>query len=121
MVLYGCIQYYKRKLKPFDRSPLIRVNSKLQTERWPSGLRRPLGKRVYGEPYRGFESPSLRHPLSLRCSVIAERSDASCIYTYILESLSNPKYSYIGATSNLKRRLAEHNSGKSIHANKFTP
>ena len=31
-------------------------------ERWPSGLRRTLGKRVYGQPYRGFESLSLRHP-----------------------------------------------------------
>src|ERR1700680_999594 len=30
-------------------------------ERWPSGLRRTLGKRVGGKPYRGFESHSLRH------------------------------------------------------------
>jgi hypothetical protein len=30
-------------------------------EGWPSGLRRSLGKRVYGKPYRGFESHSLRH------------------------------------------------------------
>src|SRR6516162_5729199 len=30
-------------------------------EGWPSGLRRTLGKRVYGKPYRGFESHSLRH------------------------------------------------------------
>ena len=29
-------------------------------ERWPSGLRRTLGKRVYVNPYRGFESHSLR-------------------------------------------------------------
>src|SRR3954470_23200719 len=32
-------------------------------ERWPSGLRRTLGKRVYGKPYRGFESHSLRQSL----------------------------------------------------------
>jgi hypothetical protein len=31
-------------------------------EGWPSGLRRTLGKRVYGKPYRGFESHSLRSP-----------------------------------------------------------
>ena len=31
---------------------------------WASGLRRTLGKRVYGKPYRGFESHSLRHELS---------------------------------------------------------
>ena len=32
----------------------------LIAEGWPSGLRRTLGKRVYGKPYRGFESHSLR-------------------------------------------------------------
>src|SRR3954468_11056979 len=36
---------------PFKRRP---------PERWPSGLRRTLGKRVCGKPYRGFESHSLR-------------------------------------------------------------
>ena len=35
-------------------------------ERWPSGLRRTLGKRVCGKPYRGFESHSLRQPNSDR-------------------------------------------------------
>ena len=29
-------------------------------ERWPSGLRRTLGKRVKGQLFRGFESHSLR-------------------------------------------------------------
>ncbi len=29
-------------------------------ERWQSGRSRILGKDVYGQPYRGFESPSLR-------------------------------------------------------------
>src|SRR5436305_9607358 len=38
---------------PFKRGP---------QERWPSGLRRTLGKRVCGKPYRGFESHSLRQP-----------------------------------------------------------
>ncbi len=32
------------------------------TEGWPSGLRRTLGKRVYVQAYRGFESHSLRQP-----------------------------------------------------------
>src|SRR5262249_55230740 len=40
------------------RAPL---NSRSPAEGWPSGLRRTLGKRVYGKPYRGFESHSLRH------------------------------------------------------------
>ena len=36
-----------------------------QPEGWPSGLRRTLGKRVYGKPYRGFESHSLRQNVHL--------------------------------------------------------
>ena len=43
---------------PFKRGP---------PERWPSGLRRTLGKRVCGKPYRGFESHSLRHYTVLLC------------------------------------------------------
>lgn len=42
-------------------------------------------------------------------------------YTYILESLFNSNHFYVDSTSDLKRRLAEHNSCKSIHTNKFTP
>jgi len=42
-------------------------------------------------------------------------------YTYILQTLQNPPHFYIGSTSDLKRRLTEHNSGKSIHTNKFLP
>ena len=34
-------------------------------ERWPSGLRRTLGKRVYVYAYRGFESLSLRLEIQL--------------------------------------------------------
>ena len=47
---------------PFKRGPL---------ERWPSGLRRTLGKRVCGKPYRGFESHSLRHAPPPDCFWIA--------------------------------------------------
>jgi predicted GIY-YIG superfamily endonuclease len=42
-------------------------------------------------------------------------------YTYILQSLTSQDRFYIGSTSNLKRRLAEHNSGESTHTNKFKP
>ena len=44
-----------------NRSSTARKLLILNAERWPSGLRRTLGKRVYGKPYRGFESRSLRH------------------------------------------------------------
>jgi hypothetical protein len=37
----------------------------------------------------------------------------SVTYVYLLESLSTPNARYVGITANLKRRLAEHNAGKS--------
>src|SRR5882672_2669475 len=43
-------------------------------ERWPSGVRRTLGKRVEVTPYRGFESPPLRHNLLVRPGHIGNRS-----------------------------------------------
>jgi putative endonuclease len=42
-------------------------------------------------------------------------------YTYILQSLPNPSQTYIGFTSNLKTRLATHNSGTSPHTNRQKP
>src|SRR6266849_7316550 len=45
--------------RPLQKSPCPFKTGHL--ERWPSGLRRTLGKRVCGKPYRGFESHSLRH------------------------------------------------------------
>ena len=45
-----------------------RLQEKAAPERWPSGLRRTLGKRVCGKPYRGFESHSLRHSSLTSCT-----------------------------------------------------
>ncbi|MBP7709848.1 MAG: GIY-YIG nuclease family protein [Rickettsiales bacterium] len=42
-------------------------------------------------------------------------------YTYILQSQKDLNHFYVGSTSDLKRRLTEHNSGKSIHTNKLLP
>ncbi len=42
-------------------------------------------------------------------------------YTYILRSLNFPNKIYTGHTSDLKRRLDEHNSGKSFHTSKYQP
>ena len=42
-------------------------------------------------------------------------------YAYILESESKPGELYRGHTDDLKRRLAEHNSGKCPHTSKFKP
>jgi predicted GIY-YIG superfamily endonuclease len=42
-------------------------------------------------------------------------------YVYILRSTAYPDQTYVGSTSNLRKRFAEHNAGKSIHTNKFKP
>ena len=42
-------------------------------------------------------------------------------YAYILRSKNFPAQTYTGSTSDLRKRLAEHNAGKSIHTNKFKP
>jgi putative endonuclease len=43
------------------------------------------------------------------------------VYIYILRSVHQPKQTYIGSTDNLRTRLTQHNSGQSIHTNKFKP
>jgi putative endonuclease len=42
-------------------------------------------------------------------------------YVYILRSIKDPDQQYIGATADLKRRLSDHNAGKSPHTAKFKP
>jgi putative endonuclease len=42
-------------------------------------------------------------------------------YVYILRSVNHAKETYVGSTNDLRRRLAEHDLGKSIHTNKFKP
>ena len=43
-------------------------------EGWPSGLRRTLGKRVEGNTSPGFESPSLRHIVTIITNQLIEYS-----------------------------------------------
>ena len=42
-------------------------------------------------------------------------------YVYLLESAAIRQQRYIGATGDLKRRLREHNEGKSVHTRKYRP
>jgi putative endonuclease len=42
-------------------------------------------------------------------------------YVHLLESLGGSHARYVGTTSDLRRRLAEHNAGKSAHTAKFKP
>ena len=42
-------------------------------------------------------------------------------YVYIIRSADFPEQEYAGATADLKRRVLEHNAGKSKHTAKFIP
>ena len=42
-------------------------------------------------------------------------------YVYLLESVSHLGTRYVGITEDLKKRLTEHNTGKSPHTSKHTP
>jgi hypothetical protein len=46
---------------------------------------------------------------------------ASMWYVYILRSIASPDQEYTGASADLKRRVADHNAGKSTHTAKFRP
>ena len=42
-------------------------------------------------------------------------------YVYLIESIAAPANRYVGITSNVDRRLEDHNSGKSPHTLKYKP
>ena len=42
-------------------------------------------------------------------------------YIYIIRSIACPEQEYTGATADLKKRIADHNAGKSKHTSKFAP
>jgi len=42
-------------------------------------------------------------------------------FVYSLQSELNPDHYYVGITTDINRRIEEHNTGKSIHTNKFCP
>ena len=43
------------------------------------------------------------------------------IYVYLLQSQASPNQRYVGLTTDLKKRLGDHNVGKSRNTSKFTP
>jgi putative endonuclease len=43
------------------------------------------------------------------------------MYVYIIRSLKRPDQTYVGSSQDFKKRLVEHNSGKSTHTSKFKP
>lgn len=42
-------------------------------------------------------------------------------YVYIIQSINNPDQVYVGRTSDLKKRLSNHNSGTTPHTAKYKP
>ena len=42
-------------------------------------------------------------------------------YVYIIRSVALPEREYVGATADLKQRVADHNAGRSIHTAKSIP
>lgn len=57
----GKARYISAPGSPDGSSPRDIVPNRFPTDRWPSGLRRTPGTRVYVKAYRGFESLSVRH------------------------------------------------------------
>jgi predicted GIY-YIG superfamily endonuclease len=43
------------------------------------------------------------------------------MYVYLLRSQSSPKQRYVGLTQDIKKRLADHNAGRSPHTSKYAP
>ena len=64
----------------------------------------------------GLEKPPdiIYHPGARSC-------ERPMWYVYIIRSINFPEQEYVGATADLKRRLPEHNAGKSAHTAKFRP
>ena len=43
------------------------------------------------------------------------------MYVYLIKSIPNPKKRYVGMAADLKRRLAEHNSGETTSTDDHRP
>lgn len=42
-------------------------------------------------------------------------------YVYLIRSEAFPEQKYVGFTTDLRKRISDHNAGKSIHTSKFKP
>ena len=78
----------------------------------------------------GFEAPSsiaaektLLRSRGVKATAKQSLSDdCTCMhYVYLLRSVRNPRRVYIGMTTDLERRIEEHNRGDSIYSKRFTP
>jgi predicted GIY-YIG superfamily endonuclease len=77
----------------------------------------PQAKFSFDEIYRG-------EACETECLAAVERSATKAgamHYVYILQSVETPEHFYVGITTDLNKRLAQHNNGESVHTNKFKP
>jgi len=42
-------------------------------------------------------------------------------YVYLIESVNDHERHYVGQTNDLKKRLRDHNDGRSVHTRDFKP
>ena len=42
-------------------------------------------------------------------------------HVYLIQSISNPRRRYVGVTSDVTRRLQDHNQGRSPHTSQYRP
>lgn len=42
-------------------------------------------------------------------------------YVYVIRSIKHPDQMYVGHTSNMKKRLSDHNCGTTAHTEKYKP
>ena len=54
-------------------------------------------------------------------AVVKRKRRRTMHYVYIIRSIDFPEQEYTGATSNLKQRFADHNSGNSKYTAKYKP
>lgn len=59
--------------------------------------------------------------MSRRSEATRNEGGLTVYFVYSIKSEKNPDKYYVGITTDVFKRLKEHNSGKSIHTNKLKP
>ena len=65
--------------------------------------------------------PPKLHPAEAFAEADSEGGLVNMTYVYILQSEADLSKHYVGITDDPARRLDEHNSGNSVHTNKYRP
>ena len=101
----GCSSVVEHLLAKEDvASSSLVTRSSLRSSRAKAGASAP-------KPWRRRAAPQ----------ATAGRPDSPMYYVYLLQSQSRSDQQYVGSTRDLRRRLTDHNEGRSIHTAKFRP